>query len=57
MAKNFILPFLVSEKQFSIWIKVYIYNLIIINKNLLLSQNSKIEKKNRIITNYNLVIS
>ena len=57
MAKNFILPFLVNEKQFSIWIKVYIYNLIIINKNLLLSQNSKIEKKNRIITNYNLVIS
>ena len=43
--KNFILPFLANRKVFFIEIKSNLNNLIVINKNLSLSINRKVDKK------------
>ena len=41
--ENFILLSLVNKKEFSIQAKKNIYNLIVINKNLLLSKNREVD--------------
>ena len=45
--RNFILIFFSKKKKFFIWIKKNYNNLRVINKNLLLSKNERIDKKNR----------
>ena len=45
--ENFILPSLFIKKEFSIWKKVDAYKLIIIDRNLLLSKNKKVNKKTK----------
>ena len=48
MIKNFILLFLVNKKDYFIQIKENTYNLIIINANLLSTENRKINIKTEI---------
>ena len=45
ITRIFIIPSLANRKEFSIWKKKATYNLIVINKNLLLSKNRKIDTK------------
>ena len=41
--KNFMSLFLINKKKLSIWKKENIYDLIVINKNLLLNKNRKVD--------------
>ena len=56
MIKNFISSFLANRKKVFIQIKKDTYNLIVINRNLLLSKNKKSRLKNKITTSYNLKV-
>ena len=47
--KNLVLPFLVNKKKFFIWKKGDTYNLRVIDKNLLLSKNGKLDKKTELL--------
>ena len=45
ITEKFILPFLINKRKFSILIIKNAYDLIIIDRNLLLSQNRRVDKK------------
>ena len=47
--KNFIGLTLANKKRFSVWIKKKMYNLIIINTNLLLNRNRSMNKETKLV--------